>query len=95
MADKKETIAGDDTGLQQRLHLKAKSFRMTATDQKLWGGVYQTSPLYHGGGMNVRVRPRVKLRKFKDRFHYQLSGFTSFLAGKPRCFLLGLNLLIR
>ena len=108
MAAKKETIAGDDTGLQQRLHLiphldeniegfplKAKSFRMTATDQKLWGGVYQTSSLYHGGGMNLRVRPRVKLRKFKDRFHYQLSGFTSFLAGKPRCFLLGLNLVIR
>ena len=45
--------------------------------------------------MNLRVRPRVKLRKFKDRFHYQLSGFTSFLAGKPRCFLLGLNLPIR
>ena len=45
--------------------------------------------------MNLRVRPRVKLRKFKDRFRYQLSGFTSFLAGKPRCFLLGLNLPIR
>ena len=45
--------------------------------------------------MNLRVRPRVKLRKFKDRFHYQLSGFYSFLADKPSCFQLGLNLPIR
>ena len=41
--------------------------------------------------MNLRVRPRVKLRKFKDRFHYQLSGFTSFLAGRT---IRKLNLLL-
>ena len=28
--------------------------------RKLWAGVPSTSPLYHGGGMNLRVRPRVK-----------------------------------
>ena len=40
--------------------MKISSFRNTATYRKLWAGVPSTSPLYHGGGMNLRVRPRVK-----------------------------------
>ena len=43
--------------------LKVKSFQNTATYQKLWGGVQSTTPqphLYHGEGMNLRIRPRVK-----------------------------------
>ena len=42
--------------------LKVKSFRNTATYQELWGGVPSSppTPLYHGGGMNLLVRPRVK-----------------------------------
>ena len=39
--------------------LKAKSFRNTATHQKLNGGVHQPLFLYHGGAMTLRVRPRV------------------------------------
>ena len=46
--------------------LKVKSFRNTATYQKLRGGVPSTPPfLYHGGGMTLRVRPRVKDFLFK------------------------------
>ena len=37
---------------------KVKSFRNTATYQKVWGGSIHP-PLYHGGGMNLHVRPRV------------------------------------
>ena len=77
------TIAGEVTaGLQQRHHpqnipplvekikgfpLKAKSFRNTATCQKLWGRVPSTTPpppatpLHHGGGMDLCVRLRVTL----------------------------------
>ena len=47
--------------------LKVKPFQNTATYQKLLGGVPFTPPppsppptLYHSGGMNLRVRPRVK-----------------------------------
>ena len=41
--------------------LKAKSFRNTATHQKLngGGGSIKPFPLYHGGAMTLRVRPRV------------------------------------
>ena len=40
--------------------LQAKSFRNTATYQKLWGGFRQSPvPLYQGGGMNLRVHPKV------------------------------------
>ena len=56
------TIVGDVTGLQQRhLPLKAKSFRNITTYKKIWGGVPSTLPPYHGGGMNLRVRPRVNI----------------------------------
>ena len=30
--------------------------------------------------MNLHVRPRVKLRKFKDRFHYRFYFFSSWQA---------------
>ena len=40
--------------------LKVKSFQNSATYQKLQGGVPSTPLLYHGGGMNLRVSPRVK-----------------------------------
>ena len=67
------TIVGDLTGLQQGHHpyhiphlvkkikgflLKVKWFQNTATYQKLKRGSIPP-PLYHGGGMNLRVRPRV------------------------------------
>ena len=75
------TIAGDVTaGLQQRHHpqnvlplvekikgfpLKAKSFRNTATYQKVWGRIPSTPPppipLYLGRGMDLRVPLRVTL----------------------------------
>ena len=42
--------------------LKAKSFRNTATYQKLRVGFPSSTPLHHRGGMNLRVRPRVKLK---------------------------------
>ena len=42
--------------------LKAKLFWNSATYQKLKGGSISPSPhLYQGGGMTLRVRPRVKL----------------------------------
>ena len=45
--------------------VKVKSFRNAATYQKLGGGVPPPPPpLYHGGGMNLRVRPRVKIGVF-------------------------------
>ena len=48
---------------------KAKSFRNTATYQKLWGGIPSTpSPRYHGGDMNLLVRPRVILGMNKGCF---------------------------
>ena len=69
-------IVGDVTGLQQRYHpenipllvkkikgfpLKVKSFRNTATYQKLRGGVpFTPTASYQGGGMNLLVRSRVK-----------------------------------
>ena len=45
--------------------LKAKSFRNIATYQKPKGGGIHRPPttLYHGGGMTLRVRPRVKTIK--------------------------------
>ena len=75
------TIAGDVTaGLQQRHHpqnvlplvekikgfpLKAKSFRNTATYQKVWGRIPSTPPppipLYLGRGMDLRAPLRVTL----------------------------------
>ena len=44
--------------------LKVKSSRNTATYQKIRGGVTFNlpSPLYHGGGMNLLVRPRVNIK---------------------------------
>ena len=79
MAAKKAIIVGAVTGLQQRHHpqntphlvekikgfpLKAKSFRNTATNQKLQGGVPSTppppTPLVPRWGYELRVRPRVK-----------------------------------
>ena len=42
--------------------LKVKSFQNTATYQKFRGGAPSNAPpppLYHGGGMNLRVRPGV------------------------------------
>ena len=75
MAAKMATTFGDVTDHQQRhqpyyvphlrekingFPLKAKSFRNTATHQKLKGGVPSTSPvLYQGWGMTLRIRPRV------------------------------------
>ena len=45
---------------------KVKSFQNTATYQKLPGGapskpLTPPPPLYHGGGMNLRVRPIVNI----------------------------------
>ena len=73
------TIVGDVLGLQQRHHpkniphlikkikgfpLKVKSFRNSATCQKLQGGLPSPPPqLNHDGGMNLRVRPRVNCDK--------------------------------
>ena len=83
MAAKMATIVGDVTGLPQCHYpyniphlvkkikgfpLKVKSFRNTATYQKLRGGVPSTPQppfLYHGGGMTLRVRQRVKDFLFK------------------------------
>ena len=50
----------------ERLSTKGKiSLQNTATYQKLWGWVPSTQspppPLYHGGGMNLLVRPRVNI----------------------------------
>ena len=74
---------GDVTDLQQRHHpyniphlvekikgfpLKAKSFRSIATYQKPNGGSSINPPLYHGGGMTLRVRPRVKRLRQKKTF---------------------------
>ena len=72
------TIFGDVTDLQQSHHplkiphlvekikgfpLKAKWFRNTATCQKHKGySINPPSPLYHGRGMTLRVRPRVKIK---------------------------------
>ena len=40
--------------------MKAKSFRNTATYQKTRGSINRPPPLlYHGGGLTLRVRPRV------------------------------------
>ena len=44
----------------QGFPLKAKSFRNTATYQKLWGGVPSTPPLLYHGSKILRVCPRVK-----------------------------------
>ena len=43
--------------------LKVKSFRNTVTHQKTpeRGSSRPPLPLYHGGGMNLRVRPRVDM----------------------------------
>ena len=75
------TIIGDVKGLQQRHHpwnipnldknikgfqLRVKSFRNTATCQKLRGGVPfipPPPPLQNGGAMNLHVRPRFKVRR--------------------------------
>ena len=46
--------------------LKVKSFQNSATCQKLQGELSSTPPppiLYHGGGMNLHVRPRVNCDK--------------------------------
>ena len=42
--------------------LRVKSLQNTATYQQLLGGFHPPPPpsLYHGGGMNLRVRPKVK-----------------------------------
>ena len=81
MAAKMATVVGDVTGLQQRHHpsniphlvkkikdfpLKVKSFQNTATYQKLREGFHPPPSLYHGGGMNLFVRPRVKLNYFSS-----------------------------
>ena len=79
MAAKTATTVDDVTGLEQRYQpynvphlvkkikgfpLKVKSFQNTATCQKLRGGIPSTPlPLYHGGGMNLLVHPRVKLNQ--------------------------------
>ena len=74
MAAEMATIVGDVTGLQQRHHPlnipplveKIKGFPLKAksTYQKLRGDEFHQPPppppLYHGGGMTLRVRPRVK-----------------------------------
>ena len=87
MAAKKAIIVGAVTGLQQRHHpqntphlvekikgfpLKAKSFRNTATNQKLQGGVPSTPPplsLCHGGGMNC-----VYVRGLRRRLLFTVEG---------------------
>ena len=54
---------------KSQVKLKVKSFRNTATYQKLWGGVLSPpppTPLYHDGGMNLRVRPRVKTKSWRN-----------------------------
>ena len=50
--------------------LKVKSFQNTVTYQKLREGVPSTPtprPLYHGGGMNMCVLPRVKKKNEKQQ----------------------------
>ena len=70
------TIFGDVTGLQQRHHpknipyivekiesfpLKANRFEILQHTKNSGEGFLQPPPpLYHGGGMNLRVRLRVK-----------------------------------
>ena len=72
MAAKMATIVGDITGLQQHHQpLKVKLFQDTQTYEKLKlrAGVQSTPPppplfhcpLYHCGGMNLCVCPRVKI----------------------------------
>ena len=77
------TIVGDVTGLQQRqqpqniphlvekikgFSLKVKSFQNTAAYQKhREGSIHPLSPLYHGRGMNLRVRPRVKCFRMQKK----------------------------
>ena len=58
-------IVGDVTGLQQRHHpLNIPPLKAKSTYQKLRGEEFHQPPtpppLYHGGGMTLRVRPRVK-----------------------------------
>ena len=64
------TLFGDVTDLNiphieekiKGFPLKAKSFQNTAPYQKLRGGGPSTPlPLYHGGGMTLPVRPRIKI----------------------------------
>ena len=67
------TLFGDVTDLNiphieekiKGFPLKAKSFQNTATYQKLrvgrGCGPSTPLPLYHGGGMTLPVRPRVKI----------------------------------
>ena len=58
--------------------LKVKSFRNTATYQKVRGGVPSTPPppLYHARGMNLRVRPRVKQSALPRVYGYFLELHT-------------------
>ena len=66
--------------------LKVKSFQNTTTYQKLRGGVPSTPlppHLYHGGGINLRVRPMVNMvipdKGWKRQsFHQQNERFSSF-----------------
>ena len=74
------TIVGDVTDLQQCHHLykiyltlsedqrrsnKGKIVSKCCNISKTWGrGSTPPPPLYHGGGMNLRVRPRVKIGVF-------------------------------
>ena len=45
-------------------HWRQNRFEILQIWKRLWGGVPSTTPqpLYHGWGMNLRVRPRVKWR---------------------------------
>ena len=66
------TIVGDVTGLQQRHHPlnipplveKIKGFPLKANQHIKNAGerssINSPPPFYHGGGMTLRVRPRVK-----------------------------------
>ena len=62
---------GDVTDLQQRhhlvenikgsLHWRQNPFEMLQHIKNPRGGSIKPSPLYHGGGMTLRLRPRVKI----------------------------------
>ena len=59
------TIVGDVTDLQQRHHLILLEDQRLSTKGKIVSKCYNISKTpYHGGDMNLRVRPRVKIGVF-------------------------------
>ena len=62
--------------------LKAKLFPNTATYKKSRGGGVHQPPLYHGGYMTLRVRPRVK-RCLKSYHYWLLTQTTRKQSRRP------------